>query len=149
MYSSPNLEPVRCPVSGSDCCFLTCIQISQGAGQVAWYSHLFKNFPPFIVIHTVKGFSVINQWSRNRCFSGILLLFLWSRMLVVWSLIPLHFLNPSWTVCELWYRNTFYIHICQKMWFSCYLNNGETTVVILTDFLVDLLLKNIHNIFKK
>ena len=42
-------------------CFLTCIQISQEAGQVVWYSHLFKNFPQFVVIHTVKGFSVVNK----------------------------------------------------------------------------------------
>ena len=42
-------------------CFLTCIQISQGAGQVVWYSHLFQNFPQLIVIHTVKGFSVVNE----------------------------------------------------------------------------------------
>ena len=37
------------------------MQISQEAGQVVWYSHLFKNSPPFIVIHTVKGFSVVNE----------------------------------------------------------------------------------------
>ena len=43
------------------CCFLTCIQFSQEAGQVLWYSHLFKNFPQFIVIHTVKGFGVVNK----------------------------------------------------------------------------------------
>ena len=60
---------------GSKCCFLTCIQISQQAGQVVWYSHLFENFPQFVVIHTLKGFS---QWSRSRCLSGIFLLFLWS-----------------------------------------------------------------------
>jgi len=41
------------------CCFLTCIQVSQEAGQVVWYSHLFKNFPQFVVIHTVKGFRVV------------------------------------------------------------------------------------------
>ena len=64
--------------SSSNCCFLTCIQISQEANEVIWYSHLFKNFPQFIVIHTVKGFSV-SQWRRNRCFSGTLLLFLWSN----------------------------------------------------------------------
>ena len=45
----------------SKCCFLTCIQVSQEAGQVDWYSHLFKNFPQFIVIHRVKGFSVVNE----------------------------------------------------------------------------------------
>ena len=43
------------------CCFLTCIQISQEAGQVVWYSHLFQNFPQFIVIHTVKGFGIVNK----------------------------------------------------------------------------------------
>ena len=48
-------------VSSSNCCFLTCIQISQEAGQVVWYSHLFQNFPQFIVIHTVKGFGMVNK----------------------------------------------------------------------------------------
>ena len=41
--------------------FLTCIQISQKAGQVVWFSHLFKNFPQFVVIHKVKGFSIVNE----------------------------------------------------------------------------------------
>ena len=48
-------------MSSSNCCFLTCIQISQEAGQVVWYSHLFKNFPQFIVIHTVKGFGLVHK----------------------------------------------------------------------------------------
>ena len=48
-------------MSSSNCCFLTCIQIYQGAGQVVWYSHLFQNFPQFIVIHTVKGFGILNK----------------------------------------------------------------------------------------
>ena len=61
MYSFPNLEPVRCPMSGSDCCFLTSIQVSQEAGKVVWYSYLFKNFLQFVVIHTVKGFGVVNK----------------------------------------------------------------------------------------
>ena len=52
LYSFPNLEQVRCSISGSNCCFLTCIQISQEAGKVTWYSHLLKNFPQFVVIHT-------------------------------------------------------------------------------------------------
>ena len=43
------------------CCLLTCIQISQEAEQVVWYSHLFKNFPYVGVIHTVKGFSIVNE----------------------------------------------------------------------------------------
>ena len=45
----------------SNCCFLTCIQISQEAGQVVWYSHLFQNFPQCIMIHTVKGFRIVNK----------------------------------------------------------------------------------------
>ena len=48
-------------MSSSNSCFLTCIQISQEAGQVVWYSHLFQNFPQFIVIHTVKGFGIVNK----------------------------------------------------------------------------------------
>ena len=48
-------------MSSSNCCFLTCIQISQEAGQVVWYSHLFQNFPQFIVSHTVKGFGIVNK----------------------------------------------------------------------------------------
>ena len=48
-------------MSSSNCCFLTCIEISQEAGQVGWYSHLLKNFPQFIVIHTVKGFGIVNK----------------------------------------------------------------------------------------
>ena len=48
-------------MSSSNCCFLTCIQVSQEAGQVVWYSHLFQKFPQFIVIHTVKGFGIVNK----------------------------------------------------------------------------------------
>ena len=48
-------------MSSSNCCFLTCIQISQESGKVFWYSHLFKNFPQFIVIHIVKGFGLVNK----------------------------------------------------------------------------------------
>ena len=48
-------------MSGSNCCFLTYIQVSQEAGQVVWYSHLFQNFPQFIVIHTVKGFGIVSK----------------------------------------------------------------------------------------
>ena len=57
----PNFDPVHCSMSSSNCSFLTCIQISQEAGQVVWYSHLLKNFPQFVVIHTVKGFGIDNK----------------------------------------------------------------------------------------
>ena len=56
-----NFELICCSMSVSNCCFLTCIQVSQEAGQVVWYSHLSQNFPQFVVIHTVKGFGVVNK----------------------------------------------------------------------------------------
>ena len=54
-------------MSSSNCCFLICIQISQEAGQVVWYSHLFQNFPQFTVIHTVKGFGIVNKAEVDVC----------------------------------------------------------------------------------
>ena len=69
-------------MSSSNCCFLTCIQISQEAGQVVWYSHHFKNFPQSVVIHTVKGFGKVNKaevelyWIKLNCISSsIIILF--------------------------------------------------------------------------
>jgi len=47
--------------SSSNCCFLTCIQVSQDAGKVVWYSYILKNFPQFLVIHTVKVFSLVSE----------------------------------------------------------------------------------------
>ena len=44
-------------MSGSNCG----LQVSQEAGEVFWYSHKFKNFPQFVVIHTVKGFSIVSE----------------------------------------------------------------------------------------
>ena len=45
----------------SNCCFLSCIQASQETNKVVWYSHLFNNFPQLVVIHTFKGFSIVNE----------------------------------------------------------------------------------------
>ena len=61
MYCFSYLEPVCCSMSSHRWCFLTCIQVSQEASQVVWYSHLFQNFPQFIVIHTIKGFDIVNK----------------------------------------------------------------------------------------
>ena len=65
MYSFSYLEPVCCSMSSSNCCFLTCIQVSQMAGQVVWYFHLLKNFPQFILIHTGKAFGIVNKAELN------------------------------------------------------------------------------------
>ena len=56
-------------------CFLTCIQVSQEIGKVVWYSHLFNNFPQFVVVHLVKDLNVVNEQEVDF-FPGILLVFL-------------------------------------------------------------------------
>ena len=53
-----NQSIVSCLVN---CCFLTCRQVSQETGKVIWYSQFFKYFPQFVVIHTVKGFHLVNE----------------------------------------------------------------------------------------
>ena len=79
-------------MSGSNCCFLTCIQISQGAGQVVWHSHLLMNFPQFVVIHTVKVFGVVNKAEIN-IFLELFCFFMIDCMLAIWSLVPVPFLE--------------------------------------------------------
>ena len=81
-------------MSSSNCCFLTCIQVSQEADQVLWYSRLFHNFPQFIVIHTVKGFGIVYN-AEVDIFSFAFSMI--QQILAIWSLVPLPFLNPAWT----------------------------------------------------
>ena len=110
MYSFSNLEPICFSMSSSNCCFLTCTQISQEAGQVVWYSHLLKNFPQFVVIHTVKGFGIV----RSRCFSGTLLLFQWSNGCWQFDL-------PSWSVIK---QNLLYISMVRNRYTGKRIMNG-------------------------
>ena len=79
-------------MSSSNCCFLTCIQISQEGGQVVWYSHLFQNFPQFIVIHTIKGFGIVNK-AEVDVFLKLSCFFI--DPADVGNLIS--FLKPAWT----------------------------------------------------
>ena len=66
MYSFSYLEPVCCSMSSSNCCFLTCIQISQETGQVVGLVFpCFKNFSQFVVIYTVKAFGIVNKAKIN------------------------------------------------------------------------------------
>ena len=58
-------------MSSSNCCFLTCIRVSQEIGEMVWYSHLFQNFPQFTMIHTIKGFGIVNK-AEIDAFSGTL-----------------------------------------------------------------------------
>ena len=97
MYSFPDLEPICCSMSSSNCCFLTRIKISQETGNVVWYSHLFENFQQFVVIHTIKGFSVVNEAEVDVFSWNSFALSIIQEMLAAWSLIPLPFPNPSCT----------------------------------------------------
>ena len=60
-------------MSSSTCCFLTCIQVSQEAGQVVWYSHLLQNFSQFIVIHIVKGSGIVKNRNLLKKYRKTLL----------------------------------------------------------------------------
>ena len=93
-YSLSNLELVSCSISGSKCYFLTCIQVSQETGKVIWNSHYFKNFPQFVVIHTVKGLpqSMKQKW---MFFWNSLAFPMIQRMLALCSLVPLSFFSKS------------------------------------------------------
>ena len=106
MCSFPNLEPVCCSMSGSNYCFLTCIQVLQEAGEVVWYSHLLKNFPVCCdpQSHRLRH----SQWSRSRCSSGILLLFLWFHGCWQFDL---------WFLCLFWIQLEhleFFVHLLLK-----------------------------------
>ena len=96
MHSFPSLEPVCCSMSSSDCCFLTYMRISQEAGKVVWYSHLFKNFPQLVMTHTVKGSSMVNE-AEVDVFLEFSYFSMIQWMLAIWPLVPLPFLNPACT----------------------------------------------------
>ena len=101
MYSFPNLEPVCCSMSSSNCCFLTCIQISQKTGKVVWYSSL-EEFSPFVVIHIDKGFGIVSEAEVDVLWNSLAFLMI-QQMLAIWSLVPLPFLNPAWTSGSSWF----------------------------------------------
>ena len=48
-------------MAGSTCCFLSRIQVSQEKSKVVWYFHLLKIVSQSVVIHTVKGFIILNE----------------------------------------------------------------------------------------
>ena len=70
MYSFPNFEPVSCSMSSSNHCFLSCIQVCQEADNVVQYSHCIKNISWFVVSHTSKGFSIVNE-TEVDIFTGM------------------------------------------------------------------------------
>ena len=61
---------------------------------MVWYSHLLKNFPQFVVIHTVEGFGIVNK-AEVDVFLELSCFFDDQQMLAISSLVPLAFLNPA------------------------------------------------------
>ena len=100
----------------SNCCFLTCLQLSQEAGKVVWYSHLFKNFPKLVVIYTVKGFSVVSDTEVDvvrtfSCFLEVSNLICGSSAfskssLYVWKFLVHVLLKPSLETFEHYFPST-------------------------------------------
>ena len=101
MYSFSYLEAVCCSMSSSNCWFLTCIQVSQEAGQVVWYSHLSEFSTVYCDPHSPRLWH--SQESRNRCVSGALVFLMIQWMLAIWSLVPLPLLKPAWTSGSSWF----------------------------------------------
>ena len=89
-------------MSSSNYCFLTCMQMSQEASQVVCYSHLFKNFPQFFVVHIVKGFGIGNKAEVDFFWNALAFLMI-QQMWAIWCLVPLPFLNPVWTSGNSWF----------------------------------------------
>ena len=92
-------------MSNSNCCFLTWIQISQEAGQVVWYSHLFKSFPQCVVIHTVKGHKVKGVVNKTEVDVFLEFSCLYYDPVDVGNLTSgsSAFSSPAWTSGILWF----------------------------------------------
>ena len=73
LLSQSCTKSISCSIQGFNCCFLTHKQVSQETGKMVWYFHLLKSFPQFVMIHTVKDFSVVDETEVN-VFSEIPLL---------------------------------------------------------------------------
>ena len=130
MYSFPDLETACCFISSSNCCFLNHIKISQEAGQVIWHSPLFKNFPQFVVIHTIKGFGIGNKaevdvFLELSCFfdapmdvdnliSGSSVFF--KSSLNIWKFMVHVLLKPGLENFEDYFASVWYEYNCVVVW---------------------------------
>ena len=130
MYSFPTFEPVLCSMSCSNCCFLTCIQVSQETGKVVWYSHLLNNFPQFVVIHTVKTLSLVKEaevdiFLEFSCFfydpedvghviSGFSAFSIYN--LYIWKCLVHLLLKPCLKVFEHYLASVWNEHNCMIAW---------------------------------
>ena len=129
MNSFSYLEPVCCSMSSSNYNFLNCIQVSQEAGQVVWYSHLLKNFQQFMVIHTVKGFGIVNKaeidvFLELSCFFnypvGLGNLISGSiafpkTSLNIWKLLVHILLKPNWGILSITLLHVKWVQLCGRL----------------------------------
>ena len=82
-----SFKSFSCSVPDSKCRFLNYIQTFQETGKVIWYSHFLKNFPQFVVVHTVKGFSIVSEGDGNVFWDSLAFSMI-QWMLAIWSLVP-------------------------------------------------------------
>ena len=117
-------------MSRSNCCFLACIQISQEAGKVVWYSHLLKNFPQFVVIHATRSSSIVNEaeidvflelsyFSYNPADAGNLIsgsCAFSKSSLNIWKLSVHILLKPSLVNFEYYFASVWDEYNCVAVW---------------------------------
>ena len=134
MYSFSYLEPVCCSMSSSNC-MLTFIQISQETDQVVCYSHLLKNVPKCVVIHTVKGFGIVNNTEIDvflefSCFFDDPM-DVGNRIL---ALLP--FLKPTWTYEISWLMYMFNSYMCAYLFqIDILLNSNVYIIIFLNEYI--------------
>ena len=97
-----HFEPVCCSMSSSNCCFLTCIQVSQETGKVVWYSYLFKNFAQFVVIHTVKGFSAVNEAEVDIFWNSLSFSMINKCWQLISRVLPVEVLHTAEELAAVW-----------------------------------------------
>ena len=90
-----NQSVVPCPVS-TVASWPAYRFLKRQVSQVVWYSHLFQNFPQFIVIHTVRCFGIVNK-AEIDVFLELSCFFDDPADVAIWPLVPLPFLKPAWT----------------------------------------------------
>ena len=101
-YSFPNFEPDCCSMSGSNVAYGPAHRFLKRQLKVVWNSHLLKNFPEFVVIHTVKDFNTVSE-AEEDVLVEFLAFSMIQQMLVILSLVLLPFLNPACTSGSSWF----------------------------------------------
>ena len=115
MYSVSYLEPFCYSMSSSNCCFLTCISVSQEAGQVVCLFPSLSEFPQFIVFHAVKGFGIVNKAEIDICLELSCFFYdpadvgnltsgssVFSKAsLNIWKFMVHVFLKPAWRILSI------------------------------------------------